>query len=280
MLFLRALQPSGSPRAIAGHALRIATLVTTAVTGCARANGELIEEPAPDAAGIDAVSIDAAPDAAPDAPAADAGCAISAGISPVIDGVADLDDYPSAQRLTPGAMLGTDAIAIAWDASKLYITASSLAFESDYEPLHVYLESTTALTAAAPAPGKEYSGLVPMLPFAPTHLIAARRTNGVDLYDGIYLPAATWTTRGDSLAPGTHVFSSSDHRTLSVVVPWSALGGCPTALRLAVHVVHGVSANEWKVLVPSTHTPWQAPGGGYYEVDLTAAPAVTGWTLR
>jgi hypothetical protein len=119
-----------------------------------------------------------------------------------------------------------------------------------------------------------------MLPFAPTHLIAARRTNGVDMYDGVYLPAATWTTRGDSLAPGTNVFSSADHRTLSVVVPWTALGGCPTALRLAVHVVHAVSANEWKVLVPSTHTPWQAPGGGYYEVDLTAPPSVAGWTLR
>jgi hypothetical protein len=262
--------------------LRFATLVTTVVTGCARANGELIEEPAPDAAGIDARPIDAAPDAAaePDAPIPDAGCAISAGLSPVIDGVADLDDYPSAQRLTPGAMLGADSIAIAWDASKLYITASSLAFESEYEPLHVYVESATALTAAAPAPGKEYSGLVPMLPFAPTHLIGARRTNGVDLYDGVYLPAATWTTRGDSLAPGTNVFASADHRTLSVVVPWTALGGCPTALRLAVHVVHAVSANEWKVLVPSTHTPWLAPGGGYYEVDLTAPPAVAGWTLH
>jgi hypothetical protein len=283
VLYRSAVQPSGSPRAIAGRALRIATLVTTAVTGCARANGELIEEPALDAAGIDARPIDAAaPDAAvmPDAPMPDAGCAISAGLSPVIDGIADLDDYPSAQRLTPGAMLGADAIAIAWDASKLDITTTSVAFESDFEPLHVYLESTTALGTAAPAPGKEYSGLVPMLPFAPTHLIAARRTNGVDLYDAVYLPAATWTTRGDSLAPGTNVFSSADHRTLSIVVPWTALGGCPTSLRLAVHVVHAVSANEWKVLVPSTHTPWQAPGGGYYEVDLTSAPAVTGWTLH
>jgi len=63
-------------------------------------------------------------------------------------------------------------------------------------------------------------------------------------------------------------------------VPWNAIGNCPTHLRLAVHVVHAVSANEWKDLVPSTHTPWQSPGGGYYEIDLSGAPAVTSWSLR
>ncbi len=255
--------------------------MATAATGCAQASGGRAEDPAPDASSPDARSIDAPPDVAIDtALPPDAGCGISAGLSPEIDGVDDLNAYPAAQRVTPGAMLGSDGAAIAWDTSRLYVTVSSTAFEAEYEPLHIYVEATTTLGAATPAAGKEYSGLVPTLPFTPTHLIAARRTNGVNAYDAVYLPAASWTTRGTSLDPVTSVFVAADHHALSVVVPWSALGGCPTSLRLAVHVVHAASANEWKDLVPASHTPWVAPGGGYFEVDLTGTPAVSGWTLH
>lgn len=260
--------------------MRIATLVAIAVAGCARANTGA-EDPAPDAAEADARAPDAPPAIVPDAATdAAAGCAISMNAAPVIDGADDLDDYAMAQRLAPGAMLGADSVAITWDATKLYITVASTAFEAEFEPLHVYVESTTELAAAIPASGKEYSGLVPMLPFTPTHLIAARRTTGVDPYDGVYVPGAGWTTRATALDPGTHVFVAADHHALSLAVPWSALGGCPTALRLALHVVHAVSANEWKDLVPASHTPWLAPGGGYYELDLTGSPGVVGWLLR
>ena len=265
--------------------MRIATLVACAATGCARANGEQTPDAGdPDARPIDGARViapDAAPDGAIDSALLDApGCAISAGVSPAIDGVDDLNDYPVAQRVTPAAMLGADGVAIAWDATQLYVTVGSTAFESDYEPVHIYLQSGTALAPAAPGLGKEYSGLVPMLPFTPTHLIAARRTNGATPYDAVYLPDAMWTTRGTALDPGTAVFVAADHHVLSVAVPWTALGGCPTMLRLAVHVVHAASANEWKDLVPTTHTPWLAPGGGYYELDLTGSPSVASWTLR
>src|SRR5438445_797149 len=82
-------------------------------------------------------------------------------------------------------------------------------------------------------------------------------------------PAATWDTRATPLVEGTDVLISADGQTLSVRVSWAALGGCPTALRLVAHVVHGTTGNEWKDLAPTTHTPWLAPGGGYYEIDLT-----------
>lgn len=263
--------------------MRFATLVACALTGCAQAHHSAAGDPGPDAATPDARVVDAAADAPADVAidnAPDAGCAISEGVSPAIDGVDDLADYPAAQRLTPGAMLGADGVAIAWDRTQLYVTVASTAFDAEYEPVHIYVEAGTSLAAPAAASGKEYSGLVPMLPFTPTHLIAARRTNGVDAYDGVWLPDAGWTTRGPMLAPDDAVFVAADHHALSVKVPWAALGGCPTALRLAVHVVHAAAANEWKDLVPATHTPWLAPGGGYYEVDLTGSPAVTGWTLR
>ena len=81
-------------------------------------------------------------------------------------------------------------------------------------------------------------------------------------YDGVYLPAASWDTQAVTLVDGTDVFVSSDNRTMSVRVAWAALGGCPTAMRLAAHVVHAAPGNEWKELVPATTTPWLATGGG------------------
>ena len=212
----------------------------------------------------------------------DAGCAIAAGMTPAIDGVDDLADYPAGQHVTLGATLGSDGAALAWDRSDLYITVSSSAFTSAYEPLHVYVEAGSALAAAAPSTGKEYGGLVPQLPFTPTHLIAARRVtdSGSGPYDGVYLPGSAWTSVENPLVPGTDVFASSDQLTLSVKVPWTALGGCPTTLRLAIHVVNGAAGNEWKDLAPTTHTPWQAPGGDYYEIDLTGSTAVAMWQLR
>ncbi|MCE9579254.1 MAG: hypothetical protein K8W52_39385 [Deltaproteobacteria bacterium] len=213
----------------------------------------------------------------------DAGCGIVGGAAPVLTGANDLAAYPAAQLVSVGATLaGTDGVALTWDASNLYVTATSQAFLGNYEPLHVYLETGTALAAPVASLGKEYSGLKPNLPFTATHLIALRQVDdaGTGGYDGVFTPAATWTTRGYDLTPGADAFVSSDHRTLSAKVPWSALGGCPTSMRVAIHVVHAIAGNEWKDLVPAAHTPWLAGGGGYYEIDLTGPAAVSGWTAH
>ena len=263
----RASQLSGSPRFALVVALPFATL------GCARGAADR-SDPEPDAETLDAAADGTKVTA--DAPA-DAGCAISAGLTPTLDGTDDLAEYPSAQRLSPGAMLGTDIAAIAWNPSQLFITVSSSAFTAPYEPLHVYIEAGTA-SVATPSAGKEYGGLVASLPFAATHLIALRRVSdaGTGAYNGVFVATDGWTTRGTPL----DAIVSSDQRTLSVAVPWTAIAPCPTALRLALHIVHGATGNEWKDLVPTTHAPWLSSGGGFYEIDLTAAPAVTSWTLR
>ena len=276
-------------------ALRNATWLLLAA-GCARATAHgapgdataaLAGDAAPDAARDamapppdappDAMAV-TGPDASPDAP----GCAISAGVTPALGGSDDLASYPAAQHLAPGAALGADGAAIAWDRAKLYVTVTSDAFLGAYEPLHVYVQAGSALAAAQPSTGKEYSGLVPQLPFTPTELIAVRRVtdSGTGPYDGVFVPDGSWATRAVALEPGSDVFASADQRTLSVAVPWSALGGCPTELRLAVHVVHAVTGNEWKELIPASHTPWQASTTGYYEIDLTGAPDVAGWALK
>jgi len=229
---------------------------------------------------VDAKRIDAAIDAAPDV-TPDAGCAINPGITPALDGVGDLADYPERQLVAVGAMIGVDGAAIAWDAHALYITVTSDAFLDGFQPLHVYIEASTALGAPITSQGKEYGGLVPTLAFTPTHLIAARRItdSGSGAYDGVLLPAQSWTSRSLVFTPGVDVFVSSDNRTISTKTSWSVLGGCPTRLRLSAHVVHAVAGNEWKDLIPTTTTPWLASGGGYYEIDLTAPPAVATWSM-
>jgi hypothetical protein len=256
-------------------------LAALTATGCSSADF------APDARRIDAPldaapAIDAAPDAPPDAAVDAAPCPINAGHSPTLDGTEDLFAYPASQRITPGFRLNSgDQVAITWDRLELYVTVVSASFVGAFKPAHVYLETGAApLPAPSPTTGKEYGNNIPALPFAATHLIAIRRQDdsGSGPYDGVYAPSATWTTRTFALVPGTHVFVSADGLTLSARVPWAALGGCPTTMRLVAHVVHGEPANEWKDTVPTSHTPWIGPaGGGHYRVDLTADPAVTGW---
>jgi len=278
---MRLGQPSGSFHLTSRHRLRNATwraLLGFGVAGCAQAQG-------PDLA-MDAATVDAPPprvDAPRDTGSLDAGCGISSGITLALDGVGDLAKYPAAQRLTPGAQLtADDAAAVAWDSQHLYVTTTSSAFVTPFEPLHVYVEAAPSLAPVAASQGKEYGGLVPELPFAATHVVAIRRVTDVGgvSYNGVYVPAGAWMSRETALEPSTDVFASADQRTLSVKVPWTALGGCPSTLRLALHVVHDIAGNEWKDLVPGTHTPWIAPGGGYFEIDLTGDPAVAGWTLR
>ena len=176
---------------------------------------------------------------------------------------------------------GDDAVRLSWSPTALYLTVHSAVFADGSRPFHLYVEAATVLPAATPSTGKEYGGFTAQLSFTATHLIAIRRTDdfGSGAYDGVYVPggATPWTTRATPLVPGTDVFASADQAELSVRVPWSALGGCPLRLRVAGHVVNGVGGNEWKTILPTAHTPWMAPGGTAYTIDLTGAPAVAGW---
>ncbi|MCB9597737.1 MAG: hypothetical protein H6719_33780 [Sandaracinaceae bacterium] len=207
---------------------------------------------------------------------------LNVGDTVTLDGTGDLAAFPMSQRLAAGGSVGgSDQYGITWDRDYLYIALSSPVFADGFRPIHVYLEARPTLGAATASSGKFYDSLTAGLPFTATHLIAVRRTStGMDgiAYNGVYTPAGGWTTLAHALT-SADVFAEGT-TALSVRVPWSAIG-CATTIRLAAHVVNGpVPGNEWKDFVPLATTPWLAAGGTYYEIDLTADPAVTGWLER
>src|SRR5256885_1457618 len=107
-------QLRGSTDRRAPAALRIATCVALGVAGCAHGGSEILP-PGPDAAAA-ADAPRGGPDAVQLLP--DAGCTISAGQTPAIDGMNDLADYASAQVVTLYAPLAaSDGAAITWDAT-------------------------------------------------------------------------------------------------------------------------------------------------------------------
>jgi hypothetical protein len=242
-------------------------------------DGATADSPIADAR-TDGATLDAA---GPDAAAGiDAGCTIAGGPDVVLDGTGDLAAYAAAQAVPLGAAFSVnDAVRLTWSPAALFLTVRSSIFSDGSRPYHLYVEAGTALAAATPSAGKEYGGLTAALDFTPTHLIAFRRTDdfGSGAYDGVYRAggAQPWTDRTTALIPGIDVFASDDLAELSVRVPWSALGGCPTQLRVAGHLIYGAVANEWKNVLPGAHTPWSAPGGAHYTIDLTGAPAVSSW---
>ena len=67
-------------------------------------------------------------------------------------------------------------------------------------------------------------------------------------------------------------------------VAWSRLADSRLDPGPSLDLVEALHA-RWVTLLESLgpdelERPWQMPGGGYYEIDLTGAQAVAGWTLH
>ncbi|MFZ9889623.1 MAG: hypothetical protein ACO3JL_19180, partial [Myxococcota bacterium] len=196
------------------------------------------------------------------------------------DGIDDVAKHPLARQAAVGAASAPYALgAVSFDAQSLYVSWVSMKFEAENVPLHLYVE-VDPVGEPTPSLGKEYFGLVPELPFTPTHLLAARRSSviaGSDPYNGVYegpgLVATPYRTATLNLTDETYI--SSDNHTVSLQVPWSALSsdGCPTRLRLVAHVVKDAAGTEWSDVLPLAHSPWLPGGGTFYELDLRAPDA-------
>jgi hypothetical protein len=210
------------------------------------------------------------------------------GAAVALDGADDIDAYAAAQVLRAPA-LGLplqpwEAFALDWDDDWLYVTIVAQAFEEDFTPFFLYLEADPT-GPAAPSDGVAYSfGTVTSpseLPFTATHVVALRAVGGAGPQGGPWPGLWRREAGGDvqlvRFAPGRELFVATDRHTISARVPLAPLGH-PSRLRVAGHAVWGAAGDEWKDVVPATHTPW-ASGGGWYELDLTGPRAATGWDL-
>ena len=113
---------------------------------------------------------------------------------------------------------------------QLYVTVTSDAFRRPTSRCTSTSRPDPTLRRRDPRHGKEYGGLVPALPFTPDPPDRGARgspTPAPAPTTACTTPAAAWATRATRW-PGIDVLVSSDQRTLSVAVPWTALGGCPT----------------------------------------------------
>lgn len=208
----------------------------------------------------------------------------SAGDLIALDGAADFDKFSAAQQLTPGVVVNPwSRFALTWDADYLYVSIVSAIFEQPYTPYVLYLEGAQgALGAAAPGAGIEYSGQTPSLPFTPNLMITTRERSedgsAAGPWAGVWRRGSQGFEQIKRLDYGRDMWLAADKHTMSMRIPRAWLGDAKR-LRLAGHAVLAQPNNPYGEVVPATHTPAVA-GGGYFEIDLEGAPAISGWTLK
>lgn len=201
------------------------------------------------------------------------------------DGNNDLNKLKSTQIVKPGIPLETWArFGMTWDKDWLYIAIVSKGFEKPLKAFLLYLETTKgSFSAARSSRGMTYLKQQSHLPFTPDYVLGVREQT--DINDGFGPWNGLWkkTSGGWSLQrrfkPGRDTFVASDKHTISIRISRSLLGA-PTKLRLSGHLIHAVSGHEWKVVLPSNHTPWKQKSSGFYEVDLSQTSSTNQWKTR
>lgn len=202
-----------------------------------------------------------------------------------LDGKSDYDKFPTTQAVSVGAALAVwERFALTWDAEWLYIAVVNQGFEADLRAYMLYIESLQGTTSAAQAStGMSYLQQIAQLPFTPTHLIGVRykadNQDGFGPWNGVWRKEANGWALQQRLKEGREIWRAADRHTLACRIHRSQLGD-PTRIRLAGHLVYGVAGNEWKGLVPASHTPWSASASGYLEIDLGADTATSFWVTR
>jgi hypothetical protein len=201
------------------------------------------------------------------------------------DGKNDLNKFPTGQIIQPGIPLETwSRFALTWDKDWLYVAVVSKGFEASLKAFMLYIEAApSTLPSATPATGLTYLQLTPQLPFSPTHLIGVRQqtdnNDGFGPWNGIWrAEKGTWLLQ-QRLKPGRESWLAADKHTISFRVRRGQLGW-PSKIRLVGHLVNALPNNEWKVTIPSTHTPWKAHQQGFYEINLNQSPSATQWVVR
>ncbi len=202
-----------------------------------------------------------------------------------LDGKSDYDKFPAAQSVSVGVPLAAwERFALTWDADWLYVAVVSQGFEADLRAFLLYLEAIQGTGGTAQAStGMTYLQQTAQLPFTPTHGIGVRyktdNQDGFGPWSGVWRKEAGGWVLQQRLKEGREVWRASDRHTLAYRIHRSQLGN-PTRIRIAGHLVYGVAGNEWKAVVPTSHTPWSVSTSGYLEIDLGANTAASSWVTR
>ncbi len=197
----------------------------------------------------------------------------------------DLNKYASTQVSTPGVLLETwERFGLDWDQDWLYITIVSKGFEADLKVFTLYVEPAQgSFSAATQSKGVTYLNQTAELPFTPKYMLGVRlradNSDGFGPWNGVWRKDTNGWVLQTRWRAAKDYFVAGDKHTISYRVHRAELGW-PQRIRLAGHLVNGVAANEWKVTVPSNHTPWKASNTGYYEIVLGSQKAVSVWTKK
>ena len=202
------------------------------------------------------------------------------------DGAGDYDKFAASQQLTPAIPLEAwERVALTWDEDWLYIAIVNRGFASDLPAYMIYIESATgAFSPAQGSLGMTYLQQSAHFPFTPTHLLGVRHKSdngdGFGAWNGLWRrdAAGSWALQ-QRLRGGRDIWYAADRHTIAYRIHRLQLGS-PTRIRLAAHLVYAQPANEWKAMLPTQHTPWQAASSGYYEIDLSGSKGVSNWQLR
>lgn len=201
------------------------------------------------------------------------------------DGNNDLNKFKSEQILTPGVPIETwDRFALTWDQDWLYLAIVTKGWEQDLLAFQLYLETTqTAWSPNQTSTGLTYLSQTPHLPFSPNYLLGVRqKTNNQDGFgpwNGVWrLEQKQWILQ-TRFQPGVDFWVGHDKHTIAYKVHRAELGW-PQKLRIVGHFVNTVTNQEWKLTVPSQHTPWTSHTTGFYEIDLQQSTAVSSWNRR
>ncbi len=202
----------------------------------------------------------------------------------IFDGSEDLGKLSPDQQVEPGAPLEPwSRWGLEWDDRFLYVALVSPLFQDDFKAAMVYIEPVLdERPESLTRQGVDYSGQRAVLPLDASYMISWRWQQsgaaGDEPWSGVY----TWRDgswqRVWGMTPGEHLWGASDRHTMSVRVPLGLFGPA-RRWRLVGHAIHGEPGEEWKELLPASHTPWDG-GGGAIEIDLDGAHGQENWMVE
>lgn len=203
----------------------------------------------------------------------------------LFNGTNDLNKLNTKQVVTPGITLETwERFGLTWDKDWIYIAVVSKGFRQDLKPFNLYIQAGGAsLPVAQSSTGLNYLNQTANLPFTPTHMVGVRQktdaNDGFGPWNGVWKNTSGKWSLQTRFQSGVDFWVAGDKHTVAYKIHRAELGW-PKTLRLSGHFVNAIPSNEWKVVVPKSHTPWKTSSQGYLELSLGSSTDSSKWLIK